>query len=89
MIENPSKRKRLNEELTYLSVKPSDLNMVVSLLAVTVPSAKSDTLKEGVELINMVRADVVNIEQDISNLSECPYCKVVAAIKQLYNMDIH
>lgn len=81
MLENTGKRKRLEQELTNLGVESTDVDLMASMLAVTVPSIKSKTLSDGVEMLNLVKADVVNIEQDASNLSECPYCKVVAAIK--------
>jgi len=61
ILENTSKRKRLDQELTLLHVSKKDINITASLLGVTIPPQNLSTLSDGVDLLNMVKADITHI----------------------------
>ena len=80
MILNQSKKLRLEDDISKLT-KINDkktIQLIISLLCVTeLPNA---TLMEGIDFINQVQADVVEIKPDESNLVKCKFCGNILAI---------
>lgn len=80
MILNQSKKLRLEDDISKLT-KINDkktIQLIISLLCVTeLPNA---TLMEGIDFINQVQADVVEIKPDESNLVKCKFCGNISAI---------
>lgn len=80
MVTNQSKRERLEDEVSKImdSKNVKEIQQMISMLCVTtLPNA---SLKEGVDFINQIQADVVELKPDESNLVKCKFCGNISAI---------